>query len=55
MACPYCMEMIHEEAERCPHCENYISAEERPANRSTWIVIGLIVCLIASILMAFGW
>ena len=27
--CPYCGAAIHEEAERCPHCENYISRGQR--------------------------
>ena len=28
--CPYCRRPIHEEAERCPHCEQYISGEDTP-------------------------
>ena len=28
--CPYCNRAIHEDAPRCPYCENYISAEDSP-------------------------
>jgi hypothetical protein len=29
--CPYCRRQIHEDAERCPYCEQYISAEDAPS------------------------
>ena len=29
--CPYCRAPIHEDAERCPKCENYISREDAPS------------------------
>jgi hypothetical protein len=46
IACPYCREPIHEDAQRCPHCESYISAEDAPpARKPWWIVIGVIICL----------
>ena len=28
--CPYCGREIHEDAQRCPHCERYISDEDAP-------------------------
>jgi hypothetical protein len=48
MPCPYCGGSIHEDSVRCPHCENYISEEDRPAERkSLWLVAAVIACLIA--------
>jgi hypothetical protein len=44
--CPYCHREILEDAERCPHCEQYISKEDAPpARKPWWIVIGVIACL----------
>jgi hypothetical protein len=38
--CPYCGESIYEEAERCPHCEKYISQEDKPTTgQPLWIYI----------------
>lgn len=46
IACPYCGAEIHEEAQRCPACGEYLSAEDAPARRRPWwIVIGVVVCL----------
>lgn len=46
IACPYCNEQIHEDSERCPHCEHYLSDEDAPPARKSWlIVIGTMVCL----------
>ena len=45
--CPYCRRQIHEDAERCPYCEQYISAEDAPAQpKPWWIVAGVVVCLV---------
>lgn len=50
--CPYCGREIHEDAQRCPYCEQYISAEDAPAGpKPWWIVLGVILCL----LMVLGW
>ena len=44
--CPYCKREIHEGAQQCPHCEQYISAEDAPpARKPWWIVVGAILCL----------
>ena len=46
--CPWCKRPIHEDAQRCPYCEHYISEEDRPPQRKPWwIVVGVIVCLYA--------
>jgi RNA polymerase subunit RPABC4/transcription elongation factor Spt4 len=44
--CPRCRKMISEEAERCPHCGEYISAEDAPLSGSAWIMIAVIVLLL---------
>jgi hypothetical protein len=50
--CPYCRRAVYADAERCPHCENYLSREDAPpAAKPWWIVIGLLVCLV----IAAGW
>jgi hypothetical protein len=44
--CPYCRRPVHEEAERCPHCETYISHEDAPpARRPWWFILGFLACL----------
>ena len=44
--CPYCGIDIHDESERCPHCERYISNEDAPTVRKPWwIIVGVVLCL----------
>ena len=43
--CPYCGQAVYEEAERCPHCDHYISREDAPARPARWFVLGVFVCL----------
>jgi predicted nucleic acid-binding Zn ribbon protein len=46
--CPYCSALIHEEAQQCPECGEYISEEQRPAVRPPWwIVAGIVAALYA--------
>jgi hypothetical protein len=43
--CPYCRREIHEDAERCPHCERYIADEDAPPERKPlWIIVGSLAC-----------
>ena len=52
VACPYCRREIHEDAQRCPYCEQYVSAEDSsPARKPWWIIIGAVVYL----WVAFRW
>jgi hypothetical protein len=44
--CPHCRRQIHEDAQRCPYCEQFISDEETaPGHKPWWIVAGALVCL----------
>lgn len=44
--CPYCRREVHEDAQRCPHCERYISREDAPPSRKPlWIIATAILCL----------
>ena len=46
--CPYCRRPIHEEAERCPHCEQYVSQEDAPSSRKPWwLLVGVAAGLYA--------
>jgi hypothetical protein len=46
LPCPYCKREIHEDSQRCPYCECYLSEEDAPPGRRPWlVVVGVIVCL----------
>ena len=52
VSCPWCDREIHEDAQRCPHCGQYISSEDGPSGRKPWwIVAGVLLCLA----MVVGW
>ena len=45
--CPYCRREILEDSVRCPHCENYLSGEDAPPQRKSWLTIfGVALCLL---------
>jgi predicted nucleic acid-binding Zn ribbon protein len=44
--CPFCGRAIHEDSQRCPYCEQYITEEHAPpARKPWWIVVGALICL----------
>jgi hypothetical protein len=44
--CPNCRREIYEEAERCPYCGNYITAEEPGSSvKPWWFVVGFLLCM----------
>jgi len=44
--CPYCGAEILEEAQRCPHCGEYLSREDAPLEKKPWwILLGVGLCL----------
>ena len=46
---------IHEDAERCPYCEQYISAEDAPRPPVPWWkLLGVLVCLVVVYLRVTG-
>ena len=46
--CPYCQAEIHEDAQRCPNCERYVSQEDAPMRRKPWwLIVGAALCLYA--------
>jgi hypothetical protein len=49
--CPYCREPIYEDAERCPHCEQYLSREDAPGRTPVWIL----VCGVLALGAALSW
>jgi hypothetical protein len=46
--CPYCRREIFEDSVRCPHCGEYLTAEDVPAGpKPWWIILGVLLCLAA--------
>lgn len=52
--CPYCGEEISEDAEVCPQCRSFISAEDAPPARKPWYVVAGAVALLAAVVLS-GW
>ena len=49
--CPHCRRPVYEDAERCPACGRYLSAEDAPWRRPWWLVVGVLACLA----VVLGW
>jgi uncharacterized paraquat-inducible protein A len=45
ISCPNCQKQIHEDSQRCPYCETYISSEDVRTPRKPWLIIGVVLCL----------
>jgi hypothetical protein len=45
IACPYCGRSIHEDSQRCPYCENYVSREDSAGRKPWWLIVGVGACL----------
>lgn len=45
ISCPNCQKQIHEDSQRCPYCETYISAEHVRTSRKPWLILGVVLCL----------
>jgi len=44
--CPHCKREVHEDCQRCPHCDEFISSEDAPRPLAPWwIVIGILIVL----------
>jgi hypothetical protein len=49
--CPFCKREIHEDAEICPYCRNWVRGEDAPPGRKpAWLVAGVVVCLVLVVL-----
>ena len=45
--CPFCREPVYDDAERCPHCHNYLFYEGAPPSQKPWwLVGGVTACLL---------
>ncbi len=51
--CPYCQQAVFEDAERCPHCENYLSREDAPLLIPPWLRVGALLALAAALTWVF--
>jgi len=44
--CPYCEREIHDDAQQCPYCKNYVSREDSPPSRKPWWILAFVaLCL----------
>ena len=44
--CPFCKRQIHEDSQRCPYCEQYITGEDAPASpKPWWLIVGALLGL----------
>ena len=50
--CPYCGKAVYEQAEVCHHCKSYLSIEDRPPRKPTWVVVAVLLCLLGILV---GW
>jgi hypothetical protein len=49
--CPFCRRAVHEDADLCPGCGNFIGGSDDPSPRwPWWITIGTILLLVAFVL-----
>jgi len=49
--CPNCRRMISEEAERCPHCGEWVNPGQAPMSARAWIVIVLVIVAMIVLLL----
>ena len=46
--CPFCRKPVHESADVCPHCRNFISMDESLARNHRWIILTALALLAAA-------
>lgn len=51
--CPHCGEEIYDDAERCPKCGMYLSAEDAPgAGWPLWMKVGAVLAILVCAMLA---
>jgi len=53
--CPYCGKAVFEQAERCPNCGSYISADDSGGRRPLWVVAGVVITVGAILMVWVVW
>src|SRR4051812_45715115 len=49
--CPNCRRMIVEDAERCPHCGEYVEDEKvNRGGRPVWVWVGIILAILVAVI-----
>lgn len=53
--CPHCGADVYENAEQCPRCGKYLSAEDAPPSRPRgWVAVMMVLALVAAVMWVFG-
>jgi hypothetical protein len=52
--CPHCREPVYEDAERCPHCGQYLSREDAPRRTLRWRALEVVIAVL-TILAVLAW
>ena len=51
--CPFCGKPNSEDADICPRCGNFVSADDAPRRHPWWIWMGLALCVLVVLFWAF--
>jgi uncharacterized paraquat-inducible protein A len=53
--CPHCGAEVYENAEQCPRCGKYLSAEDRPPTRpGGFVAVMMVLALLAALFWVFA-
>ncbi|QDU18232.1 zinc-ribbon domain-containing protein [Urbifossiella limnaea] len=53
--CPHCGADVYEDAEQCPRCGKYLSAEDAaPSRPRGWVAVVMVLALVAAVIWVFG-
>ena len=50
LPCPFCGKSVHEMADVCPHCHNFVSFGEVSGRKPWWVVAAAVVLLAVIVL-----
>lgn len=50
VSCPHCRKMIHGESVRCPECGEYLEDGTAPDRKPWWILFGVALAIVATLL-----